>query len=157
LPVDGENVGTGPGSRRGVGALNEDSGGLGGIRSGTGNPGGRVAFGANSGAGSAAGAGGEQGPGSRSGAGAGSASAAEEEALAAERGAGPGGMSAAGAMGAGRGRGDEDTEHHRKIGVEEDGEELFGLNETVMPPVVGENRTEREQRYAEEESRHGEL
>jgi hypothetical protein len=158
LPGDGENGGTGPGGRSGVGAITEDAGGLGGLRSGSGSPGGRVAFGANSGAGGA----GEQGPGSsRSGAGAaaaaGAAGAAEDEALAAERGAGPGGMSSAGAMGAGRGRGGEDSEHHRKFGVEEDGEELFGLDEAVMPPVVGENRVEREQRYAEEQSRHGEL
>jgi hypothetical protein len=134
-----------------MGEINEDTGGPGGIRSGTGNPGGRVPFGTNSGAGS--GVSGEQGPGGRSGAGAGSAGAAEEEALAAERGAGPGGA-AAGPMGAGRGRGGEDTEHRRKFGVDEDGEELFGLNESTMPPVVGENRIEREERYAEEQARH---
>ena len=140
LPGDGENVGTGPGARSGLGAVDDEAGGLGGLRSGTGGgSGGRVAFGGNSGAGSPGGASGEQGPSARSGAGAGSAGAAEEEALAAERGgAGPGGMSGAGAMGAGRGRGAEDSEHHRKIGVEEDGEELFGLPEAVMPPVVGE-------------------
>jgi hypothetical protein len=154
LPGDGENVGTGPGSRSGIGPIDEETGGLGGIRSGTGSQGGRVPFGTNSGAG---GAGGEPGAGSRSGAGAGTAGAAEDEALAAER--GPGGMSstAAGPMGAGRGRGGEDAEHHRKFGVEEDGEELFGLTDAVMPPVVGENGAEREERYAEEDSRHGEL
>jgi hypothetical protein len=64
---------------------------------------------------------------------------------------------AAGPMGAGRGRGGEDTEHRRKFGVDEDGEELFGLNESMMPPVVGENRTEREERYAEEQARHPDL
>lgn len=155
LPGDGENVGTGPGSRGDAGAINEDAG-LGGVGSGPGNPGGRVAFGTNSGAGSGGGAGGEQGPGSRSGVG--SAGTAEEEALAAERGTGPGGMSstAAGPMGAGRGRGSEDTAHRRKFGVDEDGEELFGLNESVMPPVVGENHIEREHRYAEEDARYPE-
>jgi hypothetical protein len=67
-------------------------------------------------------------------------------------------MSAAvGPMGPTRGRRGEDPEHRRKVGVEENGEELFGLNDAVMPPVVGENRAEREQRYAEDESRRGEL
>jgi hypothetical protein len=155
MPGDGEGVDAGSGLRSGIGAINEDSGGLGGIGSGAGKPGlGGLASGTNSGGGAA---GDEEGTGSRSGAAPGSAGVAEEEALAAERGAGSGGItsSSAAPLGAGRGaRGGEDSEHHRKYGVEEDGDELFGFSGRLAPPVMGETPAEREQRHEEEAGRH---
>ncbi|HEX3778721.1 MAG TPA: hypothetical protein VHX38_03575 [Pseudonocardiaceae bacterium] len=152
---DGGGMGTGPGLRTGPGAVNEDVGGLGGVRSGAGNSGGRgLASGTNSGGGAA---GDEEGTGSRSGASPGSAGVAEEEALAAERGAGSGGItsSSAAPMGGARGTGGgKDSEHQRKYGVEEDGEELFGFSGRLAPPVMGETPAEREQRHEEEAGRH---
>jgi hypothetical protein len=150
-PGNGGGGSAGAGLRGGVGALNEETGVPNDIRSGAGASGLRgLTSGPNT-------AGGEEGPGGRSGTGPGSPSVAEEDALSAEQGSASRGMTSTSAapMGGGRGVGSgEDTEHQRKYGVEEDGEELFGFSGRLAPSVLGETPTEREHRHEEEAGRH---
>ncbi|MGH3624260.1 MAG: hypothetical protein ACRDQ5_21145, partial [Sciscionella sp.] len=92
---------------------------------------------------------------SRSGGATSAARQAAEQAMAREQ-PGPaarGATGAGGPLGGGGGRRREDEEHERKVGYEDGGEELFGLDERTPPSVIGESPAEYRARRAYEEGR----
>lgn len=118
------------------------SGSAGGQAAGKGGVSGRGLAGVP-GPGAVAGKGAEFGarmPGGSSGVLAAEQQAARGATAGAQGGRGAGAPGAMGGMGAGaaKGEGGEDQEHQRKIMIEEDGDELFGLDTMVAPPTIGE-------------------
>lgn len=77
-------------------------------------------------------------PGGSSGVLAGEQQAARDASTGVQGGRGTSAPGAAGGMAAGAGKGGEDEEYQRKIMVEVDADELFGLDTLVAPPNIGE-------------------
>ncbi|HEX6356734.1 hypothetical protein [Actinophytocola sp.] len=118
---------------------------VGGVPVGGSPGGGSGGFGPRGGGGTGGGSGGVRnlGPGMGAGAVAAEDAAARRAGQAAAAAARPGGAGPVGApVGAGRGKGDEDTEHQRKVLIENDAEETFGSDVLTAPTVIGDDEYE---------------